>query len=727
MAPRFSMRARTFLSVLLSVLLLTIASCANTNVPGGTESEHAMSDANASQTEPALSADESLTPAPEDPGAVVFRMAVASDVHMSSAADTSASRLRSLFRTAYAYAESQDYKTLDAAVFVGDVTNYGNANEWNAFLDVSNGERKDETIQIAVMGNHEYYGGGKAVYNRLVSEQTNHHAVINGIHLIALSPDGDNVYSADTLAFLKSALEEAAADGPDKPVFVFQHHHLRNTVYVSAEWYANDTASLNALLKDYPQVIDFSGHSHAPVNHPDSIYQKDYTCVGTGTLAYFELLSGMTYGTIPPDASQAAQYWIVEVRENGQVTLQPYNLLSGAFFSTPGTDDGNATIRYTVLPKEGKAGFLYTAEKKKQDGDGPAFPADAALAFTDTTDRGTGLTIPQADHPAGVYAYRIVFTPEDGSSPACTFSYFSGFYLDPRPETLQWSLAGLQPSTKYDVSVYGVGFDGKEGVPLTGKVTTKEKVPTEYSTSVPVTYAGTFTDFEQLTELTKSGSSFAYGGKPDGDVFTGDWASGATGTGSEAKLSENRGYQNSKCLEVYSTVSQNQGLYLFPNGKNQFSSQFKDPEYLRVWVDFSEVDFRKANFGLVDASGCLYTTDEKDYVPDLHFWYLPDGSTDGVWQEYSHGADGCFGTEQATPVHGFKGWMAFPLSDFGYRAGTGNGSPALTDRYADSSVAGIYLFWDYDKSASASYTGKSFFLDEFHLVNDYTVFEEYGG
>ena len=78
-------------------------------------------------------------------GNVVFRMAVASDVHISTAGDETASRLKSLFSSAYRYAESQPYGRLDAAVFVGDLTNYGREDEWRAVTKIADGAKKEET------------------------------------------------------------------------------------------------------------------------------------------------------------------------------------------------------------------------------------------------------------------------------------------------------------------------------------------------------------------------------------------------------------------------------------------------------------------------------------------------------------------------------------------------------------------------------------------------------
>ena len=710
--------------VLSSALLLAFAfSCG-----GQTDPDAGESSSNQETEDTSLSNESGAhSSRPEKQASVIFRMIVASDVHTSSATDTSANRLRKMFSSAYAYAGTQPYGTVDAAVFAGDLTNYGRVDEWNAFLQVSGEARKEETKQIAVMGNHEYYTGGRQAYLKTVSDRTNHHETVNGIHLIAISPDGDNVYSAETLSFLEEELAKAAEESPSMPIFVFQHHHIRNTVYVSAEWYAEDSAKLDTILKKYPQVIDFSGHSHAPVNHPGSVYQKDYTCVGTGTLAYFELLSGMTGGTIPPDASDAAQYWIVEVSDDGVTQLLPYNLLTDDFFRTLSTEDGDEQLIYEVSATAGKAGFLYTTEKRKEAQDVPEF-GEADLWVGKETSGGATVTIPQARDADGIYSYRIVAEAKEKDNDAVKHEYacFSRFYIEPLPGSVDFTFSGLKPDTEYLVSVYPVDWLGNEGTPLTDVFRTLPKQQTEYRALQEVNYEGTFAHFDMTDELRLSSKTRAYGGTPDGDVFAGDWASGATGTGSSVRLSSDRGCRGSACLEVYSTISQNQGLYLFPNDNNLFSTDFKDPECLRVWVDFTEVDFRKANFGLLAPDGCLFTTDEKDGRSDLYFWYLPDGDEedpDAEWTRFAHGDDGCFGTAQGSSVYGKKGWFAFPLSDMGYRWGTGSGSPESTDRYPSCRVAGVYLFWDYDKNASRNVLGKSFFLDEIHLVEDFRVFE----
>ncbi|MBO4500865.1 MAG: metallophosphoesterase, partial [Clostridia bacterium] len=284
---------------------------------------------------------EEVSDVPETPFVPVIRFAVASDLHISFTSDSSAKRFEKLFKTAYAYAEADaEYPSLDAVVLVGDLTNYGRANEFTAVKSIISRNIKDGTQILSVMGNHELYEGGAPVYLEKMDDSLDKHIVINGIHFIGISPDNENGFSASSLKYLRDELEKAASESdPDTPIIVFQHHHIKDTVYVSSEWYAYSSSTIMKILEKYPQVIDFSGHSHGPVNNPASIWQGGFTALGTGTLSYFEMTSGMSYGTIPPGADRAAQYYIVEISADNRVKIMPFDILAEDFFKTPSNTD----------------------------------------------------------------------------------------------------------------------------------------------------------------------------------------------------------------------------------------------------------------------------------------------------------------------------------------------------------------------------------------------------
>ncbi len=649
-----------------------------------------------------------------------FRFLVTSDNHVSSVNDASAKRLEQLFKSSYAYAATQEYDKIDAFVAVGDITNYGQAYEYTAWKSIVEANIKEETRVITVMGNHEYYGNlndlqwGVNGYTQNMDPELNKHVVVNGYHFIGVSTYGEGDYSED-ISWLESALAEAAADDADKPIITFQHHHIKDTVYVSSEWYANESAQLNAAYAKYSRVLNFSGHSHGPINNPTSCYQKDYTLFGTGTLAYFEMTTGMTYGTVPPKADQAAQFYIVEVSEDNRVRVMPYNLLTDDFFKTA---DGSKQLVYAIDDLKDKSTWKYTDAARKAWNQAPTFEEGATVTLGNTAPNTAEITFPQAKDDECVYSYNIVCTAGDQKK---EFNYFSEFYFEPMPETLTFTLAGLTPETEYTLEVFPVDVYGVKGESIKSTFTTPKVEKVEYSSQNPVNFVGTFTNFDSKSYISPSGGNMAYGGSANGDLFVGSWNSAATDANSKFELTQN-GYNGSNALTVWSNGRDNQGLYLFATEQNKHTTKYPSTAYLRVWVDFTDVEFRKANFGLVAPSGDLYTTDESDYVPDLFFYYLPEGGD--TWQEYVHGSDGCFGTDQSTPVKGFKGWMAFPVKDFTYRAGTGSGTGTAGEAYPYNEIAGVYLFWNY---SSGTTEGAKFVLDELQLVEDYTVFEEYKG
>ena len=128
-----------------------------------------------------------------------------------------------------------------------------------------------------------------------------------------------------------------------------QHGHIWNTVYVSRSWFAQMFLPLHMVYAKYPQVINFSGHSHGPVNNPLDIWQNSYTQIGTGTLNYFEMERDIGDNTVPDGSRNAAQYLIVEVDAQNRVRVQPFNILTEDFFKTPSnTDDPGKQLVWQI-------------------------------------------------------------------------------------------------------------------------------------------------------------------------------------------------------------------------------------------------------------------------------------------------------------------------------------------------------------------------------------------
>lgn len=227
--------------------------------------------------------------------------------------------------------------------------------------------------------------------------------------------------------------------------------------------------------------------------------------------------------------------------------------------------------------------------------------------------------------------------------------------------------------------------------------------------------AAVFTDFDSWTNFTAGGNP-VYNAEDAADYWIGNWDSGGQNGLEAAAIVDGKGVGGSKALEIYEDATDNVGLYLFGE-KSGIPSDYTGAKYLRVWMDLTDMGFRKANWGVIDSTYSLFTTDEVDEVGCL-FYYLADGSSE--WVEMEHGGDGCFGDAQNSDVYGFKGYFAFPVADFWIRSNANwdaldAGTPANM-----SDVKGVYLFWDYSDYLIG---GDKFYIDNIEFVEDYKVFD----
>ena len=288
-----------------------------------------------------MSLDEKIAKETQEDFTPVFRFAVASDVHISASDNTNAERLAKLFETAYDYSDNHaSYNSLDALVLCGDNCDRGEDAEYEILNRVIKENIREDTEFISVMGNHEFAATGLDGYERNMGEDRDKHVVVKGFHFIGMSPNPtDTWHTPDQLFWLAKELRKAEKDAPDKPIFTMQHGHIWNTVYVSRSWYTQMSLFVHMVYSQYPQVVNFSGHSHGPVNNPINIWQNNYTQLGAGTLNYFEMERDIGDETVPEGSRNAAQYLIVEVDAQNRVRIQPFNILPGEFFKTPANND----------------------------------------------------------------------------------------------------------------------------------------------------------------------------------------------------------------------------------------------------------------------------------------------------------------------------------------------------------------------------------------------------
>ena len=384
----------------------------------------------------------------------VLRFAVASDVHISADDDTNVKRLVKLFETAYRYSGAHPtYNTLDALVLTGDNCDSGSDAEYEILKSVISENKRKETTLIAIMGNHEFGKTGHEGFKRHMEQELDTHVVVKGFHFIGLSPSPSDTWQTPLqLNWMSAQLRKAAEDDPEKPIFTMQHGHIWKTVYVSRSWYTQMSLPLHMVYAHYPQVVNFSGHSHGPVNNPLNIWQNSYTQVGAGTLNYFEMERDIGDNTVPEGSRNAAQYLIVEVDAANRVCIMPFNILTEDFMKTPATTDGEKQLIWQIDDVCDTNSFAYTSARKKTDG-APWFESGDEVSIDAVSAQTVTISFPQAEDDVCVYGYRIQLKNAANAKDKIEKEVYSQYYFEPTPERLSVTVEGLSAGNTYIVTV----------------------------------------------------------------------------------------------------------------------------------------------------------------------------------------------------------------------------------------------------------------------------------
>lgn len=377
----------------------------------------------------------------------VLRFTVVSDVHYKDEDTVERARMKKAVENSYALSEKEEYSKLDALYVVGDFANSGTEAQMLAFKETLDETLKDGTKAVLSLASHEFSAGEDVAlerFKRIFSQSPDSHEIINGYHFISVTCTKGCHFDDAKRAWVAAELKKAAADNPTRPIFFFQHPHIMGTVYGSANWGEDE---LTDILMNYPQIINFSGHSHAPINDPRSIHQRHFTCLGTGTLSYFELDEfDKVYGTCPPGKEKAAQMLIVEADAENRVRIYPYDLITSNFFP----------FTWKIDEAWNPDSYLYTDKRYKSDL-APWFDAAAKAEIENVKSDGFTVTFDQAKiSDEYINDYNIYVINKDGVI-VRNSTVWSEFYFYDMPEKLSVSFDGLG-SGEYTAKIYANSF-----------------------------------------------------------------------------------------------------------------------------------------------------------------------------------------------------------------------------------------------------------------------------
>ncbi len=375
-----------------------------------------------------------VAPVPEmkqDDFIPVMRFVATSDTHIETMGDIGCKRASATIKTAYAISDAdEDYKNLDAVVFSGDLTDHGFGGSFFTFAAITDNEIREGTERLAVVAkSHDSYTLSKnsiKLFTAITGQESDFHRVIRGFHFIGISRSATfEQYTEEQVKWLDENLAAAVKDDPSKPVFVFQHEHVKNTVYGSSDTDGWGLDVFSQVLSKYPQAVHISGHSHFPANDPRAVWQGDFTAINDGGLSYFELAVDGKNGQFPKDKDRMTQALIIEVDADNRVLVKVLDVDAGKIMREFLIDN---------ISEENKTKYSFEARKEKASA--PVFPEGSALSYEK---KGilNYVTVPQAEvsEDNEVFVYRISVINEKGKTVHEDWA-FSQYFFSDKPETI---------------------------------------------------------------------------------------------------------------------------------------------------------------------------------------------------------------------------------------------------------------------------------------------------
>lgn len=338
------------------------------------------------------------------------------------------------------------YAGVDAFFGLGDFSSIGTEPDYDAYAKTLKENVREETVCINVLGNHEMktmeYG---QLFTKYFGHDINTVTEINGFTCIAFSGERwmtEWTVTPESIHWLDEEIEKANEKADGKPVFVFQHPHPFGTVYGSTIWC---NPQLNPVFAGNTNLINFSGHSHFPMNDPRSINQTTYTSVGIGAMARFELDNNYIIGQHPAGYEDAAQFCVIEADTDGSVRIRGFDVLSDTFFCD-----------YYIENINDRSTFAYTYKNMKAHDGAPVFSADSTAAAEKNENGDYTVSFTQAQPADGfiVHEYKVCLRDADGET-LYEENIIADYYIIDDDDTFRFTVANglLQENSTYTLTV----------------------------------------------------------------------------------------------------------------------------------------------------------------------------------------------------------------------------------------------------------------------------------
>lgn len=374
------------------------------------------------------------------------------DIHFGVLSDTHLMDDKSLqddkFETALEILKKKSNGKLDAVVIAGDVTDNGEIKSYDKVNKIYNSILGDSCQRLFVMGNHDYYNklNPKEAQKRFCEKtmmNLDERKVIKGYNFIlvnTLDSSLEGTFDDNTLENLKKNIEAAEGEGNNKPIFVIVHQPIKDTVLGSTR---KCTDKLGEVLKDYPNVICISGHSHCPINDERSIYQKDYTCINVGGMKRIGL-EDTAINIKDIKKTEFSMGLLIDVK-GSKVTVTRIDFMNNREFK-------NKWVIDTAVNKDQ---FKYTAARKLER-KCPHFNDKAKIDIVSVGKDNIKLKFSKANHDDFVYCYYIILEDEDNDKVEGEFKIVTDFYNINPSNSYTIELSNLVKQKHYKVTIKAV-------------------------------------------------------------------------------------------------------------------------------------------------------------------------------------------------------------------------------------------------------------------------------
>lgn len=427
-----------------------------------------------------------------------LKVGILSDVHCNNENTTK------YFVKALEYFRNND---VDAVMIAGDMIGWGLewqlelfSQKWYSVFPDDRGLNGKKIVKLFVYGNHEIVGHKySSPKSRYTEEEIALQCIANRREELwkkYFHEDFEPIYIKDVKGYKfigahfqttrrTSGLEEFFdAVGrklpKDKPFFYFQHTHPKGTCSGETVW-GQDNGESTELLKRYPNVIAFSGHSHTTLTDERTIWQGEFTSVGTGSLAYASALNSGEYENGSRKKGENSQMEAFPKRKSHQGQLMTVytdrvELLRHDF--TYDEDLGTWTIPLGTGEKP------YSIDFRAADTPAPEFASDAKVSVSckdDGQDRQKNTvqqifvkfpSIPSCDARPRAYEFTVEAVNADNGSVLASKKVLSGgFFLGEKRDVklgsqCVFAVSELPSGMPVRFAVYPANCFGRKGEPV---------------------------------------------------------------------------------------------------------------------------------------------------------------------------------------------------------------------------------------------------------------------